>query len=390
MHWMILPSLACPAHCAYCFGPNHGPRMSQAVFDAGLEWMAASTPAQGPVAITFHGGEPLAAGYTWFAYALPRLQAAFGSRLRLGIQSNLWLLDLELIELFKHYHVQLSTSLDGPRRINDLARGAGYFDRTLRGIDLARLNGLHPGVICTFTRQSAPSYAQILEFFISENLPFSIHAALPRPGLPADPVSLSPGQYADLMIALFDAYQPHLGAFRITTFDLLLRSLACQSGGICAFGECLGSYLALAPGGEIYTCNRFVGHPEWSIGNVLPREHPRQPPGLPELALSPAWQRLQERQRAADAACTGCPYHAVCRGGCPFAAYFSPSAPTGDPRDPLCPAYQRIFAHLTDRALEQVFSPANLASVIQSGTAARGLLHQGPLLAALRGAPRHL
>lgn len=384
MHWMLLPSLACPAHCAYCFGPNRGPRMSRQVFDTGLDWMLANQPARGPVSITFHGGEPLMAGHAWFAYALPRLQAAFGSRLRLGMQSNLWLLDVEFLDLFAEYNVQLSTSLDGPRHINDPARGEGYFDRTLRGIDLARLHGFHPGVICTFTRQSAASYTQVLHFFLSENLPFSVHAALSHPDLPSDRVSLSPDQYADLMIALFDAYQPYMGAFHISTFDLLLRSIACQSGAICTFGECLGSYLALAPGGEIYTCNRFAGHPQWSLGNV------QQQPSLSILALSPVWQRLQKHQRAMDARCNGCPYHAICRGGCPFTSLMISTPPPANPCDPLCPAYQRIFAHLTDRALEQVFSPANLDSIIQSGVSTQGLLHHGPLLATLRGAPHHL
>lgn len=384
MHWMILPSLACPAHCAYCFGPNQGPLMSRSVFDAGLDWIVSNNPEQGPVSITFHGGEPLTAGHAWFACALPRLKAAFGSRLRLGMQSNLWLLDVEFLELFAEYNVQLSTSLDGPRHINDLARGQGYFDRTLRGVDLARLYGLRPGVICTFTRQSASSYMQVLQFFLSEALPFSVHAALPSPGLRTDQVSLSPDQYADLMIALFDAYQPHMGAFHISTFDLLLRSLACQSGALCTFGECLGSYLAFAPDGEIYTCNRFAGHPEWSLGHI------QQQPGLAMLALSPVWARLQEQQRTADTSCKGCPYHAICRGGCPFTSLIASTNRPAHARDPYCPAYQRIFAHLTDRALEQVFSPANLNAIIQSGVSAQRLLHHGPLLATLRGASHHL
>ena len=28
IHFMLVPSLSCPAECKYCFGPHHGPIMS--------------------------------------------------------------------------------------------------------------------------------------------------------------------------------------------------------------------------------------------------------------------------------------------------------------------------------------------------------------------------
>jgi hypothetical protein len=38
---MLLPSLACQASCAYCFGPNRGPVMLPGVFEAAADWIAA-------------------------------------------------------------------------------------------------------------------------------------------------------------------------------------------------------------------------------------------------------------------------------------------------------------------------------------------------------------
>ena len=150
---MVLPSLACQAQCSYCFGPNQGPMMRDDIFDAALDWIAATTPSDQSLELTFHGGEPLLAGHAWYRRNLPRLRSRFGDRLKLGIQSNLWLLDDDYCELFRERRVSIGTSLDGPEAINDAQRGAGYFGRTMAGIEAARRHGMSVGVICTFTRR---------------------------------------------------------------------------------------------------------------------------------------------------------------------------------------------------------------------------------------------
>ena len=97
--------------------------------------------------ITFHGGEPLIAGFKWYQRNLPLLQERFGERLRLHMQSNLWLLDGDFCKLFRNYHLSLGTSLDGPEHINDLQRSAGYFRRTMEAIKRARVHGMSIGCI---------------------------------------------------------------------------------------------------------------------------------------------------------------------------------------------------------------------------------------------------
>ena len=57
---------------------------------------------------TFHGGEPALAGYDFYAEALENYQnRQFRS---FSLQSNIWLLSDELIDLFfKKYNVAVST-----------------------------------------------------------------------------------------------------------------------------------------------------------------------------------------------------------------------------------------------------------------------------------------
>lgn len=381
-HLMLLPSLACQAQCRYCFGPNRGPVMQAEIFDAALDWITATTPVDKSLELTFHGGEPLIAGHAWYRRNLPLLSQRFGDRLKLGIQSNLWLLDEPYSDLFREYKVSIGTSLDGPEAINDGQRGMGYFARTMAGIAAARRYGLGVGAICTFTRLSAPFYREVFDFFAAEGLGFSVHEAVDPLGRATDGLSLSSEEHADLFVRLFDHYMDNVTRIRISTFDRMARSISAGHGGLCTFSDCLGGYLTLAPDGGIFSCNRFAHHSEWRLGWVQER------PSLDDLAASPIWTRLRARELSMQMECGDCAHFAYCRGGCAYNAFVGAglmSAP--DRRDPHCPAYRRLFDHISDRALAQVFSDENLAAVVVHGSNSRGLLQHGALLQIMAGGP---
>jgi len=152
--------------------------MQEDVFAATLDWLDRYVTPDECIEITFHGGEPLLAGKEWYRHNLPILYERFDGRLKLGIQSNLWLLDDDFCALFREYNISVGTSLDGPEPINDSQRGKDYFNRTMVGVETARRNGLNPGVICTFTRLSAPRYQEVFEFFAKQGLSFSVHEAV--------------------------------------------------------------------------------------------------------------------------------------------------------------------------------------------------------------------
>lgn len=248
-HLMITPSLACQASCAYCFGPNRGPIMRPEVFDKAVEWIDRTTPADEIVDITFHGGEPLIPGVKWYQRNLPILRERFGDRLRLHVQSNLWLLDEAFCRLFKEYRVSLGTSLDGPEHINDLQRGTGYFRRTMEAIQRARTHGMSVGCICTFTAQSVTHVDEIFDFFLHEGLHFSIHVAEPTLGAPPNELTVSTDAHSELCLRLLERYLENLDKIRISTLDALIKSVSAQRGGICTFGDCLGGHLTIGPDG---------------------------------------------------------------------------------------------------------------------------------------------
>jgi uncharacterized protein len=333
--------------------------------------------------ITFHGGEPLVPGIQFYQMALPLLRERLAPRrTSFAMQSNLWLLTNELCEIFREYGVALGTSLDGPESINDLQRGKGYFQRTMAGIERARAHGLNVGCICTFTAQSTPHTQEIFDFFVREGLNFSIHAAVHSLHDPAgNGWSISPEVHGQLLVDMLERYLPNLDKVRISTLDAMCRSVSNKRGSICTFTDCLGGYLAVAPDGTIYPCQRFTGMQEYKLGNV------QSDPGR-TIKTSPVWAQFQAWQEQIDRACRGCSHLNNCRGGCPYNALAANGGHFNAlGRDPHCMTYQNFFDQVTRRALAEVFSQENMTAVVDHPDPQVGLLRQGKLLTLMRAGP---
>jgi uncharacterized protein len=365
--FMLVPSLGCQASCAYCFGPNRGPVMSLSVLKSAIAFIEKNILPQPRIDITFHGGEPLLAGLRWYEKALPLLQDTFGSRLRLHLQSNLWRMDAPMARLFSDYHVHIGTSLDGPKAINDVQRGSGYFDQTMKGIKTARSLGLDVGVVCTFTAHSAYQYRAVCDFFGRLGLAFSVHGAVAKSGDAA--ITLAPTDHERLFCALFSYYMKNITHFQITTLDQMALGLAKNRGLLCSFSDCRGSYMAIAPDGGIYPCNRFVQKHGWRMGNVIDR------PSILQLQQSSAWQRLDKQAHLTLQHCGSCHHFAYCMGGCPYHAIFA-----GKSHDPFCPGYRKLFDSMETQLAAAFFSKSNLTRMAETGKANPGSFSDHPLI----------
>jgi uncharacterized protein len=301
------------------------------------------------VTFTFHGGEPLLAGAEFYKKALPMLSGEL-SHLKpdFAMQTNLWLLTPELAGILAEYHVPLGTSIDGPQELNDLQRGEGYFEKTMRGYEIARSHGLRVSFICTFTNYSVKFREEIFNFFLENRFRMKLHPALPslRDNNP-EKWALAPEEYGDLLVFLLDKYLENMGAIEIMNINDLCRCVFTRRGSVCTFVNCTGNTFAVGPDGSIYPCYRFVGMPEWVMGHVRDR------PNVEELSRSDAWQRMHRYEEYVDTACAGCAHIRYCRGGCPYNAIVQTG---GEIRgvDPHCIAYARIFREISERLNEEM------------------------------------
>ena len=310
-----------------------------------------------PVTFTFHGGEPLLAGYDFFNQALPLLSKGLTHfKPAFALQTNLWNLTDEMAELFKEYGIPIGSSLDGPEDLNDLQRGEGYYQKTMQGYEIAKAHDLKVSFISTFTSYSIQYKEDIFNFFLENNLNLKLHPALPslRDDNP-EKWALSPEEYGELLIYLLDQYLENMDRIELKNIDHLAKCVFTRRGVVCTFVDCMGDTFAVGPDGSIYPCYRFVGMPEYVMGNV--RDHP----SMDELAQSHVWKLLHEFKDYVDSECKRCTYIKFCRGGCPYNALII-NEETGKAEisgvDPHCTAYKMIFKEITMRATKEMLGPS--------------------------------
>lgn len=351
---MIIPSMDCPSNCSYCWGVDkESDLMSLETIEEVVKWL--KNFRKGPVTFTFHGGEPLLAGYDFYKKALPLLSQQL-SHLKpaFAIQTNLWLMNEELAQLFAEYNIPIGSSLDGPQDINDFQRGKGYYEKTMQGYKIAREKGLRVSFISTFTSHSIKLKEEIFKFFLDNNLDLKLHPALPslRSENP-DKWSISPEEYGELLVYLLDEYLEHIDDIEIKNIDHLCKGVFMRRGVVCTYADCVGDTFAIGPDGNIYPCYRFVGMEEYVMGHVSNN------PTMEELSQSPAWKSLHQWMDLVDEECAECKYIKFCRGGCPYNALTLDKKTRKmkiDGVDHQCEAYKIIFSEISNRANKEFLS----------------------------------
>ena len=336
---MLLPTLACQASCHYCFAHKTGGPVSDAVTDAALSFIARIAPPDRDFHLTFHGGEPLLAGEAYYTRILPQISERFGRRAHLSIQSNLWAMTDALAELFARFRVSVGTSLDGPKDMCDAQRGKGYYEKTAAGMELLRKHGITAGPICTFTGINAGRAAEVFRYF---EHPYAIHGAVAQLGSSGGEDAVSPQRMRQILLDSYEAYRRDPAHNRITTIDAIARSIYENRGVSCTWFDCLGVFAAIDPAGDVYSCQRFCGMKEYSLGNVLESLTEE------EILQSPGYARLRKVQDKKKSAFGDCSHWDYCMGGCLYS-----SLAAGTPKDPCCEAYRAAFDLIgRDMALE--------------------------------------
>jgi uncharacterized protein len=352
-HVMLIPTLGCPANCSYCWSSEEkSPIMSIETIKEVVEWL--KTFRGDSVTFTFHGGEPLLAGAEFYREAFPLIVEGLSPRkIAFAIQTNLWRMTPEIAEIFAEYRVPIGSSLDGPKELNDSQRGKGYYDKTMRGYEIAKEQGLDVRFITTFTSHSVKYKEDIFNFYLEKGFTLKLHPCLPSlKGDNPEKWTLDSKEYGELLIYLLDKYLENLGQIDVMNIDHLCKCVFTGRGTVCTYVDCMGDTFAVGPEGNIYPCYRFVGMPEYVMGNVYDR------PTMADLAQSEAWKQMHKFKEYVDTACGKCAHIKYCRGGCPYNAI----VPTnGEIKgvDPHCPAYKMIFDEINNRVNEEMFGDSS-------------------------------
>ena len=337
----------CNLGCRYCYVPEQGTDLALSTFKVLVDKMLAAVGDCGSISLVYHGGEPLLRGLDFFSEASAFIAQRGGRRrIDVSIQTNGTLLDDRFADFLVQQDIPCGISLDGPRQVHNANRVTcrakqGSFDLAMRGINKLRERGRKVSALAVLSKVSLHQLRDIYDFFNEEGIDFKVNPVdlIGRSMAERQALEITPLDFGQALIELFD-YWFNDAATHITISNLYdaMRSLAKGTYSECIFSNhaCGGSYLGVAPNGDLYPCNRFSAYPEFRTGNILTDN-------LDDVFHSPCLVSFGQRSRELTE-CQGCEYRAFCNGGCTSRAYSHHC--TVNARDFYCRSIKMMFGHI--------------------------------------------
>jgi uncharacterized protein len=319
----------CNLRCEYCFAESSVKEreiMSPETAIAAIDFLVEHSGERVELEADFFGGEPTLskAWETVMAtvdYARS-IEKKAGKHFRFTITTNGLLLDDEKIEYINNEMSNCVLSLDGRKSVNDRIRptinGKGSFDLVLPKFKQ---------LIKTRTKKDYTD-CYIRGTFTAYNLDFAEDviemARLGFRDISIEPVTASP----DLPYAIKSEHIPQIYAQYDRLYELIksgeldvsfFHFNVDLSGGPCVIRRlrgcgCGNEYLAIAPGGDVYPCHRFVGDDKWNMADKL---------GL--FSLSDKGREIKEyftkTHIYSKPDCGDCWARFYCSGGCNASSY---------------------------------------------------------------------
>jgi uncharacterized protein len=170
---IVQPTPFCNVDCTYCYLPqrNDRTRLSieqiEQIFDRLFEFPTLS----GQVTVVWHAGEPLTLGPDYYEAAFTRIRARCPAGLGIdhSFQTNGMLINDAWCDLFQRWNVGIGVSIDGPQRINDMARktrsGRGTYEQAVAGIRCLQRRGIPFYVITVLTRAAILDPEALFSFY---------------------------------------------------------------------------------------------------------------------------------------------------------------------------------------------------------------------------------
>ncbi|MFO8006113.1 MAG: anaerobic sulfatase maturase [Candidatus Brocadiia bacterium] len=353
----------CNMACDYCYyrpvehlyPDSAHPRMEPEVFEAVCEQYRALEPAE--IKVGWQGGEPTLMGLDFFrrAIEIETRHARSGDCWGNSLQTNGVLLDEEWCRFLAENHFLVGVSVDGPPGMNvnrKFRNGQPAHQRTMRAIEMLREHGAEYNILVVVSRANVEHPREVFQFLLDNGFHFSQFIPCTEPpgdGAPGHRAaaggqvsdhSISAAEYADFMIALFDAWvendDPSYYVRRIDNWLHLHFGLPPEC---CEYREDCSNLVTVEWNGDVYPCDFYV-QDQYRMGNVRDKT-------IEQMLREPAFRQFVRRAEHVPEACRGCEWLELCHGGC-----FRHREKLGIGRDGvpyLCEAKKRIFGHVFPR-----------------------------------------
>lgn len=357
----------CNLRCKYCYYLEKSklyPDASRHIMSDELleqftrQYIEAQT--QPEILFTWHGGEPLMRPISFYQKALQYQQAyGRGRQVSNSIQTNGTLLNEEWCKFFHDNGWLVGISIDGPQEFHDEYRRTNdnrpTFLKVRRGIDLLNkhhvewnamavvndFNADYPLEFYRFFRDNGCQYLQFAPIVerLFEHADGRQLATIDDQDIPLADFSVTPEQWGDFLIAIFDEWVRHdVGKVFVEIFDCTLANWCDVAPGICIYARECGHAGVMEFNGDVYSCDHFV-FPEYKLGNIRQKT-------LTEMLYGEQQQKFSDlKYRSLPQQCKECRYQFACHGECPKNRFIKDRY--GNPGlNYLCKGYYKFYEHV--------------------------------------------
>ena len=320
----------CNINCSYCYvyhlGDKNWSKIDKLMSSETMDNVVSSLKSladgqQRKFATILHGGEPLMIGDSGLRHFLSALRIVLPESYPISIQTNGVLITSEILDVCSEFSVSLAVSVDGPARVNDLARldhkNRSTFDRVLAGLTKLAAHHdsefLYAGLLAVVDPTTDP--VEVYEFFKDLNPPSVdfLYKDGNHSRLPPGKESVDSTEYGSWMVQLLDLYLNDPTPIPIRVLDDLLKLLiggeATKEGvGLSDFGILIfDTDGAITKNDTLKSAyegaDRFSSN--WELGAK----------GLQNLLSSEEYRDYHNLQKPTATACLMCPELQACGGG---------------------------------------------------------------------------
>lgn len=318
---------ACNSNCAYCnVIARKRPltisfELLEIVFSRINEYLVAHPEEY--IKVVWHGGEPCIVGANFYRTAIKFLNENCRStrrRIEFEVQSNLTLINQELIDLFKEMGINaVGTSYephDGIRGFGKERDSYAYNKAFFRGIDLVERNDMVWGFIYVVTKRVLDDplglFYQLVNF--SGISGFDLHPVYGHKHEDPNGVLISAKEFADFLGVICKEWWLHRDRYpRVDPFTSFYEKYTHKNNGlVCCDDDCSNTHLYIGPSGELSHCGRSSEWDVFDCGNIKDMS-------IDEAFALPYRSVIKKRNaELVNSECKGCEYWSICHAGCPL------------------------------------------------------------------------
>lgn len=324
---MIKPASAlCNIRCKYCFYADvtdsrnvksYGkmkPRIMQKIIDQ----LLLDLTKRDQLTITFQGGEPTLAGFTYFQSFVDYMKEKNTENVTIhyAIQTNGILITEKWCRFFKEHHFLVGLSIDGFQSIHDRNRvdskRKGTYHRILKTKRLFETFNVQYNVLCVLTNELARYPQKVYRFMKQEEIQYiQFIPCLGNLDGEKSVYELTPQRFYSFYDVLWKLWkQDYLkGDYcSIKFFDDMLHLLGEQRVTACGLiGQCQPQYV-IESNGNVYPCDFYVLD-EQLLGNITEDS-------LMDMYKSYVMTKFLSEPKKFSKKCKECPIISMCMGGC--------------------------------------------------------------------------